>query len=277
MKQKIKSLAIVLFIVVGTWVLPFLLWELGTTYRHGSSLEPVDTLKVVCDTLEAVYDNSVKGHKEEKYVVGNFIKGKTDTLRVEWIDEYYDGDIYLFFHPDPTEYLWRIASSNPSIPPLYIEYNVDPKLVFEGDLDGNGTDEIGIVDTWVTSSCRAYRIYTLQNGKWMYLIDPLETAENLRNESLELALPCGIKNKVRVRYSDFNAERSSCASAPIIDTIIPVKPRPVEKVDVKQIIRIRLKSWLKKAEQWEEPDSLMLPIPSMLKQKLRENEQGKFL
>lgn len=56
-----------------------------------------------------------------------------------------------------------------------------------------------------------------------------------------------------------------------------MKPRPVKRVDVKQIIHTRLKSWLKEAEQWEDPDSLMLPIPSMLKQKLRENEQGKFL
>lgn len=159
------------------------------------------------------YINSVKGHKEEKYIYGSFLKGREDTLYVEETNE---------------EYMFKVVSSNPNIPVLKLKYTIGPSLVNEGDLDGNGTTEVGILDTWHTSSCRLYRIYTLKNNKWYYLVAPLETSESVRGSGVELAESTGIKNKVRVRYADFEAPLSSCASSPIKDTIVTVSFLPLD-------------------------------------------------
>ena len=85
----------------------------------------------------------------------------------------------------------------------------------EGDLDGNGTTEIGILlDTWGNnSSCRSYRIYTLHNNRWCYIVSPISAFWNLRSSGLELAEPTAEKNK---RYSSSD----SCNYATIVDTIV---------------------------------------------------------
>lgn len=151
------------------------------------------------------YINSVKGHKEEEIICGSFVEGSVDTL---YVTETKD------------KYTFKVFSSNLNIPVLKLENTVCPSLVNEGDLDGNGTTEVGILDTWNTSSCRLYRIYTLQNNKWCYLVPPLETSESVRASGFELAEPTGIKNRIRLRYADFEAPLSSCSSSPIKDTIV---------------------------------------------------------
>lgn len=42
-------------------------------------------------------------------------------------------------------------------------------LYDEGDLDGDGTQEIGIIPGYNTSSCRNYLIYSFKNGNWKLL------------------------------------------------------------------------------------------------------------
>lgn len=156
--------------------------------------------------------NSVKGHEEKDVIVGNFTGNRIDTLIIQAFNE---------------ENTYIVIGLNTQIPTLKITNSICPALVFEGDLDCNGQDEFGILDTWMTSTCRMYRIYTLQDGKWKYLIPPIETSLNLRSSGLELAEPCSIKNKVRIKYSDLNAPLSSCVDAAIKDTIISVKCLPI--------------------------------------------------
>lgn len=168
--------------------------------------------KVEADTVAVGYINSVKGHEEGDYVVGTFVKGRTDTLFIK--------NLFSEDNEEEQQYHSIIYSSNKQIPNLDIYYNVMPQLVDEGDLDGNGTTEIGILDTWYTSSCRRYCIYTLYGNRWYYLVQPIETAENLRGSGLELAEATNEKNKIRIRCSDFDAPLSCCASAPIKDTIV---------------------------------------------------------
>lgn len=165
------------------------------------------------DTI-VLYVNSVKGHKEDSTIVGYFVKGKLDTLFFRsippWEEEMENGE---------NNYHSVVYSSNPDIPRFDIYNNIYPCFVNEGDLDGNGTTDFGILDTWNSSSCRMYRVYTLYKNRWVYLIPPIKTAENLRGSGLEL-VESASKNQIKIRYSDFNAPLSSCASAPIRDTII---------------------------------------------------------
>jgi hypothetical protein len=163
---------------------------------------------------DLLYINSVKGHDERESIYGNFTGFSHDTLYVKALDE---------------ENSFNIVGSNPEIPILILKNTISPLLVNEGDLDGNGTTEIGILDTWLTSSCRLYRIYTLKENAWYYITPHLETSLNIRASGVELAEPSNIKGKIRVRYSNMEANLSSCNSAPIKDTIINVKIIPIEE------------------------------------------------
>ena len=61
---------------------------------------------------------------------------------------------------------------------------IQHKLVFEGDLDGNGVDEWGFLETATVGQWRTYRVFTFKHGSWRYLIDEDEeytcAAEDLR-------------------------------------------------------------------------------------------------
>lgn len=180
------------------------------------------------------YRNSVAGHKECAWIVGNFTGHSIDTLCVENVCErVYDTDSTFFFqirgkvidesdYRYDTYYFHDVVSSNSKLPNIQLDYNMDPSLVNEGDLDGNGTCEIGVLDTWDNSNCRAYYIYTYKNGKWCYLVPPISTAYNLRASGLEIAEPGPEKGQVSIRYSDFDAPHSCCNKAPTRDSIYSV-------------------------------------------------------
>ena len=203
-----------------TIILFFMCALVGTacTFQKKASNGNTDTLTsttiVEDNDDELLYINSVKGHDERESIYGNFTGFSHDTLYVKALDE---------------ENSFNIVGSNPEIPILTLKNTISPLLVNEGDLDGNGTTEIGILDTWLTSSCRLYRIYTLKENAWYYITPHLETSLNIRASGVELAEPSNVKGKIRVRYSNMEANLSSCNSAPIKDTIINAIIIPIEE------------------------------------------------
>jgi hypothetical protein len=65
----------------------------------------------------------------------------------------------------------RLACSNPLIPSLSPAQNWPNFGIMymknEGDLDGNGTDEVGLLVDWADySQVNTYRVYTFKNQKW---------------------------------------------------------------------------------------------------------------
>jgi SanA protein len=133
--------------------------------------------------------NTVDAHNEQDTIIGNFTGTSIDTLYVDKVVGQNDEKYKL------TEFFLR--STNIKIPSieLYGYADVPPKLVNEGDLDGNGTSEVGYLHTWMNSQWRYYRILTLVNNEWRYLIDGdyLDTPEWFRHAGVEIAKP-GKKN-----------------------------------------------------------------------------------
>ena len=133
--------------------------------------------------------NTVDAHNEKDTIIGNFTGTSIDTLFVDKVVGQNDEKYKL------TEFFLR--STNIKIPSieLYGYADVPPKLVNEGDLDGNGTSEVGYLHTWMNSQWRYYRILTLVNNEWRYLIDGdyLDTPEWFRHAGVEIAEP-GKKN-----------------------------------------------------------------------------------
>lgn len=142
--------------------------------------------------------NTVFAHDERDTIVGNFTGKGIDTLYVikEDVEEYGVDSI--------VETKYYINSNNPGIPrqELYGCPICQPRLVLEGDLDGNGTDEVGYLHTWVTSQWRVYRIFTLIKGKWRYLIEGefLITDEGFRSRDEEVAQPGPKKGRILIKY-----------------------------------------------------------------------------
>lgn len=140
--------------------------------------------------------NTVDAHNEKDTIIGNFTGTSIDTLYVEKVVGHNDEKYKL------TEFFLR--STNIKIPSieLYGYADVPPKLVNEGDLDGNGTSEVGYLHTWMNSQWRYYRILTLVNNEWRYLIDGdfLDTPEWFRHTGVEIAEPGKKKGTVLIHH-----------------------------------------------------------------------------
>ena len=153
-----KSILFLICALIGT----------ACTFQKKASNDNTDTFTsttiVEDNDDDLLYINSVKGHDERELIYGNFTGFSNDTLYVKALNE---------------ENSFNIVSNNLEIPILTLKNTIAPFLVNEGDLDGNGTTEIGILDTWLTSSCRLYRIYTLKENVWYYITPHLETSLNL--------------------------------------------------------------------------------------------------
>ena len=147
--------------------------------------------------------NSVVGHDERDTIVGNFTGKGIDTIYV------------VRSEPDTTKeweesVSYYAVSNNKLIPTVKLygcpEYS--PRLVYEGDLDGNGTDEWGYLHTWLNSQWRYYRVFTLVNGEWRYLVESnkLSTPEWFRCSGQEIIEPADKKGYVRIHYGTFGPD-----------------------------------------------------------------------
>ncbi|MBP5498075.1 MAG: hypothetical protein J6X81_01720 [Muribaculaceae bacterium] len=160
--------------------------------------------------------NSVLAHNEQDTIVGNFTGKGIDTLYVVYDNTKEDGDKWQYY----------AKSNNKAIPRLnlYGCRYFSPKLVNEGDLDGNGTCDVGYLHTWVNSQWRYYRILTLVNGEWRYLVagDYLDTSEWFRCSGSEVAESSGQKGTVLIHYA-CRVENTDQIEFEIKDTIVEPK------------------------------------------------------
>ena len=134
--------------------------------------------------------NTIDAHNEQDTMVGNFTGKGIDTLYVEMVEN----PKYNIQNDDMEQmYIYYLSSNNKNIPKVEL-YGCDaasPKLVNEGDLDGNGTCEVGYIHTWTMSQWRYYRIFSLVKNEWRYHVedDYLDTPEWFRHSGVEVAEP----------------------------------------------------------------------------------------
>lgn len=158
--------------------------------------------------------NTVDAHNEQDTIIGNFTGEGQDSLFVVCDTTKEEGDGCFY-----------IKSSNKEIPRLNLIgiYNAPPKLVNEGDLDDNGTCEVGYLPTWNNSQWRMYYIYTLVNCQWCYLVNGeyLDTPEWFRHSGVEIAEKGPHKGQVLIHYAYEGPEESQTTRIKEIrDTIV---------------------------------------------------------
>lgn len=139
-------------------------------------------------------------------LIGRFNGIDIDTLICEPIDSLSskeDG------HNGGYHYKWRVYTTKGSVKDLFIGYTIGIDLVYEGDLDGNGTEEWGYVTQWPTSNWIRYNIFMVKNKEWEYLIEPtsiflgdIDITNSGTITSDEIAQRSKKKGFVNIKFSD---------------------------------------------------------------------------
>lgn len=149
-------------------------------------------------------------------IIGNFDGTDIDTLIAEPIDTTIDRSLWN----------WRIYGKNNTVDTLILSQRFIVRLIQEGDLDGNGTDEFGVRRETDAGTWDNYCVYTYDNGEWKYLIKPIWTYSDHfytdLNKGAGVVERANQSGYVTVRFSDIRND-AFC----IIDTIIPIAPHTI--------------------------------------------------
>lgn len=150
------------------------------------------------DIVDYPGNNTVSGHNERDTIVGNFTGNGIDTLFVKKVVDF-EKDV-----TDEDRIKYYATSNNPAIPDMEMFgcIELQPKLVYEGDVDGNGRDEWGYLHTWMNSQWRQYRIFTLKDNKWVFLIYTtlLDNDESFRTSGVDIVEKGPSKGLVKLNY-----------------------------------------------------------------------------
>ena len=149
-------------------------------------------------------------------IIGNFNGNNIDTLIAEPIDTTVDRSLRT----------WRIYGKNNTVDTLILSQRFAVRLIQEGDLDGNGTDEFGIRREAEAGTWDNYCVYTYDKGEWKYLINPIWTYSDHYytdlNNGNDVVESTNHPDLVRVRFSDIRND-DFC----IVDTLIPIAPHTI--------------------------------------------------
>lgn len=122
--------------------------------------------------------------------ISGVFNGKTrDTLTLFPFDGFRDVDIFYYDQ-------WILISKNGTVPSKVIE-SYWPVIMCEGDLDGNGCDEVGYISNWMIGCWSSYKTLTYYRKKWEpFLSVTYYTCDERMDDILR---PGPGKGKVRVR------------------------------------------------------------------------------
>ena len=97
-----------------------------------------------------------------------------------------------------------IKFSSKHIRPITIDGCIGGEPANLGDLNNDGSDEIGLMPEWFTGCWRSYLVYTNRQNKWLYAVPPFPVHCNTVEEELPLIQKdTAMKGHVLIRYSAF--------------------------------------------------------------------------
>ncbi len=129
-----------------------------------SANSKLNSLRLSSKPIFHLYDNGYEIDTIEHYrdtIVGNFSGIGIDTLIAEPISNHSERGLIDFI----------IYSKNGTIAPLYIVQTWRVKMIKEGDLDQNGTEEFGMRLETELGNWHTYEAFTYRKKKW-HTIEP---------------------------------------------------------------------------------------------------------
>ena len=121
-------------------------------------------------------------------LIGNFTGHGIDTV---WTVVKESGDPYCL-------YTLLLKSTIKGLEETRFDFNTFFGCVFEGDLDGNGTDEIGMAISEGFTYWMSYQVFTVIDNRWQYLT-PCCHINSGEADFDSLASPTGQKGYIRLR------------------------------------------------------------------------------
>src|SRR5690606_20086413 len=95
--------------------------------------------------------------------------------------------------------------SDKDISPIKIENCIGGTPENLGDLNNDGTNEIGIYVNWWSSLGSRYQVYTFKNGEWKYLVKPISTHCHSCPENYKpIAKDRNSKGNVIIKYTEMS-------------------------------------------------------------------------
>jgi hypothetical protein len=169
--------------------------------------KPSDSATIFILTPDGKVVKELKYYKEEKRgEFQNYIKGypKTDTLTGDfngdgiieqvWSEMDYKRFLECQGKGDKKSCQEIFRFSDNKIAPLFVDYCPMYTFKNEGDLNGDGKDEIGILPGWYASGCRQYQVYTFRKNKWIEVCEPIGNSYNMREAGIVLIEKDIVKN-----------------------------------------------------------------------------------
>lgn len=108
--------------------------------------------------------------------------------------------------------------SDKSIPPVPVSNCIGGIPNNEGDLNNDNADEVGILPDWWTSCWIEYQVFTYENSKWSYVIEPFSTHCNQWDSGIDAIQ----KDKYRDGYVIINYSMFTEDSIVTLSKSIPI-------------------------------------------------------
>jgi serine/threonine protein kinase len=113
-----------------------------------------------------------------------------------------------------------IRFDDTSIPSIEVIESIGGELANHGDLNNNGTDEIGLLPNWFTSCWRDYHVWTFKNGAWVNAVEPFPTHCNQWDNGIEpIEIDLRKSGNVIIRYSELNSDFDIVTKSKSIDVV----------------------------------------------------------
>lgn len=166
---------------------------------------------LLCPCMRSHRESGVLTVQNTANIAGNFSGMGKDILFAVPLDSLHDG-----YHYD-----WQIVSRNSNIKPLNVDITINPIMTNVGDLDGNGTDELGVFTDWHSSNWCGFYVYTFTDGEWKQLITTIDIHRDHYKDSLNNGVNVVERSEhkgyLKVHFSDIRNEQIC-----LIDTLIRI-------------------------------------------------------
>lgn len=180
-----------------------------------------DSIEVTSSTMELMAWEKYDWHSGADTIIGCFDGKGIDTLVSEPVSE-------LVKDEYDAGWFWHVRCLSGRLPALELEdhkQRMSCRLVAEGDLDGNGTDEFGVLSDYL-SNWEVYFIYTYSQTKWNYMTEPIPVFEGFLEDNFQLEDVVSASRKpnyIQVCMSEYKDPDFI-----ITDTLFRVKMYPIE-------------------------------------------------
>ncbi len=132
------------------------------------------------DSNRFIYESYIRGYPKSDTLLGDF--NGDDQQDTAWFNR----SETLKYYVKNDECIGSFDFLNNKINSLELGDCCGGTFKNEGDLDGNGTDEIGVMYSNSTSGCRYYYVYTYTNNKWEFFIEAIESSYSMREAGIVL-------------------------------------------------------------------------------------------